>query len=100
MARGGERARGYFRGRYIDNHLYVLQAEIRAQILPRWTLAGFITGGDVMTLPDETFSDIKTSFGGGVRFQVKRDVKAVLRLDIGFNEFGGNGVYFGVNEAF
>lgn len=97
---GAERARGYFRGRYIDNHLYVLQAEIRARVLPRWTLAGFITGGDVMNIPEDIFTDIKTSFGGGVRYKVKKDVQAVLRLDIGFNQFGDSGIYFGVNEAF
>ena len=53
-----------------------------------------------MTIPEDFFSNMKTSFGGGVRFKVKKDVQAVLRLDIGFNQFGDSGVYFGVNEAF
>ncbi len=97
---GGERARGYFRGRFIDHHQYVLQAEYRLQFHPRWTLAGFALVGEVADLPGEYVDDIKPSVGGGIRFKLAKDQNTRLRLDIGVGKDGNNGVYFGVNEAF
>jgi len=97
---GGERARGYFRGRFIDNHQYVLQAEYRLQFHPRWTVAGFALMGEVAGLPGEFIDDIKPSVGGGIRFKLTKDQNTLLRLDIGVGKDGNNGFYFGVNEAF
>ena len=55
---GGERAPGYFRGRYIDNNLYVLQAEYRWRFLLRWVLAGFVLVGEVADLPGNFFDEL------------------------------------------
>ncbi len=97
---GGERARGYFRGRFIDNNLYVLQAEYRWRFMPRWVLAGFVLVGEVADLPRNFFADLKPSFGGGVRFQITKSQQTLLRLDVGFGKDGSGGIYFGVDEAF
>ncbi len=97
---GGERARGYFRGRFIDNNLYVLQGEYRYKFHPKWTLAGFALVGEVAELPGEFLDDLKPSVGGGIRYKLVKDQNTVLRLDIGVGKDGNNGFYFGVNEAF
>lgn len=97
---GGERARGYFRGRFIDNNLYVLQGEYRYKFHPRWTLAGFALVGEVADLPGEYLEDLKPSVGGGIRFKLVKDQNTILRLDIGAGKDGNSGFYFGVNEAF
>ena len=97
---GGDRARGYFRGRFIDDHQVVLQAEYRLRFHRRWSAAGFALMGGVADLPGNLFDDIKPGFGGGLRFQLVKDQDTLLRVDIGFGEDGNSGFYFGVNEAF
>ncbi|MFY0601625.1 MAG: BamA/TamA family outer membrane protein [Cyclobacteriaceae bacterium] len=97
---GGERARGYFRGRFIENHMYVAQAEYRWRFHPRWTAAAFGLVGEVASLPENFFSEVKPGFGGGFRFKFVKTQNAWLRADIGIGKDGNNGFYFGVNEAF
>ncbi len=97
---GGQRGRGYFNGRFIDLHMYVAQVEYRLRFLPRWAVNAFFSTGEVADLPGNYFRDPKRSFGGGIRFQIKKDNPTLLRLDIGIGEDGNTGVYFGVNEAF
>ena len=97
---GGERARGYFNGRYIDNHMYVIQAEYRYRFHPRWSAAGFFVHGEVADSPTEFLRDSRFAFGGGIRFQLLKSNQTLVRLDFGIGRDGNNGVYFGVNEAF
>lgn len=97
---GGERARGYFRGRFIDDHQYVLQGEYRHKFHPRWTLAGFALVGEVADLPRDFLDDLKPSVGGGIRFKLVKDQNTILRLDVGIGKDDNSGFYFGVNEAF
>jgi outer membrane protein assembly factor BamA len=97
---GGERARGYFRGRYIDNAQYVIQAEYRWRFKPRWVAAAFLLVGEVGDLPRYFFQNLKPSFGTGIRWQILKSQKTLVRLDVGIGKDGSNGLYFGVNEAF
>ena len=97
---GGSRARGYFRGRYIDDLLYVAQAEYRYKFHPRWTAAGFLLAGEVADRVDNFFQNVKPSLGGGIRYRFAKDQDTLLRLDIGIGGDGSSGIYFGVNEAF
>jgi outer membrane protein assembly factor BamA len=97
---GGERARGYFLGRFIDDHMYVIQAEYRWRFHPRWIAAGFLVHGEVAETPTEFLQDSKFAFGGGIRFQLLKSNQTLLRLDFGVGRDGQNGFYFGVNEAF
>ncbi len=97
---GGERMRGYFRGRYIDQNMMVIQTEIRHQFLPRFQWAAFAAMGDVVPTPSQYLRSPKYSFGGGIRFQVLKSTPTLIRLDFGINAEGNTGVYFGVNQAF
>ena len=52
---------------------------------------------------DEIYSllkDFKYSFGGGIRFKLKKNLPTLLRLDVGIGKEDNSGFYFGVNEAF
>lgn len=95
-------ARGYYKGRYTDNNMFVFQAESRFRIKNRWTLAAFILGGDVFGEDSKvSFDNLKTSIGGGVRYQIRKGDATCLRIDIAKGmAVDGVGVYFGVNEAF
>ncbi|WP_066630970.1 BamA/TamA family outer membrane protein [Labilibacter marinus] len=99
---GADVARGYFKGRYIDDHLYVVQMEYRLPIGRRWEVAAFALTGNVGHNESGygLFDDYKTSFGAGPRYFLYKNKRTLLRLDIGMNKDGQGGIYFGVNEAF
>ncbi len=97
---GGDMARGYFKGRYIDDQMYVLTAEYRWRFLPRLSLAAFALMGEVSDISQNFFKNPHFSAGGGIRFKVLKDQNTLVRLDIGVGEDGNNGFYFGVNQAF
>ncbi|MBX2841695.1 MAG: outer membrane protein assembly factor [Flammeovirgaceae bacterium] len=97
---GPDRTRGYFKGRYIDNHIYAIQAEYRYTFRPRWKAAAFVSAGEVADVPSNLIKGVKPSFGGGIRFQILKGNPSVVRLDYGIGPNGNSGFYFGVNEAF
>ncbi|MGB5403865.1 MAG: BamA/TamA family outer membrane protein [Robiginitalea sp.] len=97
---GGNMARGYFQGRFIDDHMYVITAEYRYRVLPRFSLAGFVLMGEVTDINQQYFQDPKLSAGGGVRFKILKQLNTLVRLDIGIGEDGNSGFYCGVNQAF
>ncbi len=97
---GGEIARGYFRGRFIDDQMFVLTAEYRWRFHPRWSLAAFGLMGEVSDINQDFFRYPKFSTGGGVRFKVLKQQNTLVRLDIGIGQAGNSGFYFGVNQAF
>ncbi len=99
---GSKNARGYFNGRFLDKHMYIVQAEYRWRFKERWTLAGFGLFGSVNDQAGDLFSfnNLKPSFGGGIRFKLIKDKSTWLRLDYGIGTGGQSGIYFGVNEAF
>ena len=99
---GSNGARGYFKGRFIDNHMYVLQGEYRYRFRERWALNAFGLFGSVNSEPEELykFNNIKPAVGGGLRFKILKDQNTWVRLDYGVGKDGQNGIYFGVNEVF
>jgi len=99
---GGKRARGYFQGRFIDKQMYIVQAEYRYRFHSRWALASFGLFGEVVDDPQNffSFSNMKPSIGGGVRFKLLKDQNTWVRLDVGKGIDGSSGFYFGINEAF
>ncbi|QCX00614.1 hypothetical protein FGM00_11055 [Aggregatimonas sangjinii] len=99
---GSSSARGYFYGRFLDKNMYVVQAEYRYRLKPRWNLAAFGLVGSVAGDASDLlkFNSVKPGFGAGVRFKILREQNTWLRLDIGSGKDGQNGIYFGVNEAF
>ena len=99
---GSNRARGYFAGRFIDNHMYVFQGEYRYRFKPRWAINAFGLFGSVNDEVNQLykFNNLKPSFGGGIRFKILKDKSTWLRLDYGVGKGEQRGIYFGVNEAF
>ncbi|MGB5238971.1 MAG: BamA/TamA family outer membrane protein [Flavobacteriaceae bacterium] len=99
---GSKGARGYFKGRFIDKHMYVLQGEYRYRFHPRWAVNGFGLFGSVNNEVKELyrFENLKPSLGGGIRFKILKDKSTWVRLDYGAGKGGQSGIYFGVNEVF
>jgi hypothetical protein len=101
---GGESLmRGYYLGRYRDNHYLAAQTEYR--ILPfsfskRFGASVFAAAGNVANTPSNlSQSNIKIAVGGGPRFLVFKTKDIFVRLDAAAtNE--GMAYYFFLGEAF
>ncbi len=97
---GSNLNRGFRKGRYRDENMYALQAEYRYKLTKRVKLAGFISTGEVSSNPRNFFSQANYSYGGGLRWQIKKNNRAQIRLDYGLGRGNSSGFYFAVNEAF
>jgi outer membrane protein assembly factor BamA len=98
---GPKRMRGYFYGRYRDNFYGMMQAEYRQYF---WKRLGFVVFGGAGNVShnilEYNFSDLKYSYGAGLRFLFNEKERVNLRMDIGFGNDGNRGIYFGIQEAF
>ncbi|MEO8796197.1 MAG: BamA/TamA family outer membrane protein, partial [Daejeonella sp.] len=97
--------RGYYTGRYRDNNLLALQAEIRYRFNPRFGLVGFAGGGTVYKSRNFSFADLKPSLGGGFRyfFDVERGLSVRMDYAIGEKRAGESrqsGFYLALGESF
>ena len=91
--------RGYYGGRFRDNHMAAFQAEYRLPLFWKLSLAGFAGAGRVAPrLSELGFSGFKGVAGWGLRFKVTPE-GATLRLDFGYGK-GTSGMYFTAGEAF
>jgi outer membrane protein assembly factor BamA len=98
---GGTIMRGYFQGRYRDRHYAAAQVEYRGHVWWRLGVVAFAGAGDVFgsDASDFSFSNLKYSYGFGLRLLFNRQEKINLRADFGFGQ-DTKGVYFGLEEAF
>ena len=98
---GGSIMRGYFEGRYRDLNTLAAQVEYRRALWWRLGMVLFAGVGDVFgsDQSDLSFSRLKYSLGGGLRFVFNQDQRINLRVDLGFGR-DGRGLYFGLEEAF
>ena len=101
---GGESLmRGYYLGRYRDNHMIASQIEYR--ILPfsfskRWGASMFFAAGEVFSSLDKfEIKNLLPTAGAGFRFLLFPEKDIYTRLDFAFTE-EGSGVYFFIGEAF
>lgn len=99
---GGDRfVRGYYYGRFRDNNLSTLQAEVRSIIVWRFGLALF---GGLSNIYDRfssfSIGETKPNYGAGIRFLIDRKQDINLRLDYAVGENGNNGFYVSFGEAF
>lgn len=101
---GGESLmRGYYLGRYRDNHMIASQIEYR--ILPfsfskRWGASMFFAAGEVFSSLDKfEIKNLLPTAGAGLRFLLFPEKDIYTRLDFAFTE-EGKGVYFFIGEAF
>jgi hypothetical protein len=98
---GGARfLRGYYAGRFRDNHLTLLQAEVRRTLFWRVGVAAFSGVGQVYSdLNDFGVKRFHYNYGGGLRFQINKDSPANIRLDYGFTK-DSQGLYIVFGECF
>ena len=99
---GGQyKMRGYYEGRYVDNAYFTIQLEYRQYF---WKRLGFVVFGSIGTVapsPDKyQMSEMKISYGAGLRFLFNEEQMVNLRMDLGITREGDTGVYFGIEEAF
>ena len=57
--------------------------------------------GTVAPSPDKyQISEMKFSYGAGLRFLFNKEEGVNIRVDLGITTEGDTGVYFGIGEAF
>ena len=95
---GGQRMRGYYAGRYIDNNIVVSQVELRQHVIQRFGCAVWFGGGGVFPSFDKfKFDNILPTYGIGLRWEFKHNMNA--RIDYGFGK-DTRGFVFNIAEAF
>lgn len=99
---GNDVLRGYFKGRYRDNKMAILQTELRQALSERWRFAVFGGVGHVAHAWDSLrMKSVKASYGAGFRYQITPKQKINLRLDLGLGEpKDGPALYVYVMEAY
>lgn len=92
--------RGFPRGRYRDKNTLSLHAEARYKFHQRWGVVAFLEAGwFAEDIEEMTSSKTITTAGGGIRWQVLKEKKLHLGLDVGFSR-DGPAVYVHIGEAF
>ncbi len=100
MLGGTEIMRGYYKGRYTDQNLFTVQAELRQYLFWRLGVAGFASMGQVSDRVN-TFGldEFHYAYGAGLRVVLQEKEKLNLRVDFGFSK-NSHGVYVLLKEAF
>ncbi len=98
---GGPRfLRGYYRGRFRDNNLIMVQHEFRYPLFWRFGIALFSGVGQVArNLNDFNFKQFHYNYGAGLRFKIDRKENTNVRIDFGCTK-DSYGVYVVFAEAF
>lgn len=98
---GGDKfLRGYFKGRYRDHNMFLVQAEYHSPPLWRFSFVAFAGAGDVFHSANTMRNiRIKPAGGAGLRYRVFRDRRMNIRLDMAAG-LGDSGLYLGILEAF
>ncbi len=92
--------RGYYFGRFRDQHLGVMQAEIRQHLFWRVGAVAFGSVGKVFNSQDlMVFRDYRPAAGGGLRFKLSKKDEANIRLDFAMTP-DSRGIYIFFAEAF
>ncbi|MHB9027874.1 MAG: BamA/TamA family outer membrane protein [Candidatus Latescibacterota bacterium] len=97
---GQERLRGYEDDRFMDRNLVLLQQDLRFPIW--WRIGGcvFASAGQVSHDTKGLFlGNFHVSYGGGLRYFIKRETGMVIRADFAFGSDSG-GTYISFGEAF
>ncbi len=96
---GSYRMRGYYEGRYRDNDMVEIQAELRQRIYGRSGAAVWVGAGNVFpNFGSFKLNQTLPNYGIGYRWEFKKRVN--VRLDYGFGKRGNNSFLFQINEAF
>ncbi|MCX6186807.1 MAG: BamA/TamA family outer membrane protein [Bacteroidetes bacterium] len=92
--------RGYYNGRFRDNHALSVQAELRKQVWGPISMVLFVGAGNVGNKLSNLMDNIKPNYGIGIRGIAMRKERINLRIDYGRGENGIQGMYFTLGEAF
>jgi outer membrane protein assembly factor BamA len=98
---GGKKLRGYYEGRYRDNHLLIFQGEWRFPVWKRFK--GTIFGGTGLVadkIRHFSTQDIRPAYGLGLRYLALKKQQIHVRLDIAWGEKENSGFYLTIGEAF
>jgi outer membrane protein assembly factor BamA len=97
---GASNLRGFYRGRFRDNNMTIIQTEMRLPLIWRIGLAAFTGMGQVAANLNEFKTDeFKYNIGSGLRYKINKKDNVNIRFDVGFtNE--GYGFYVVFAEAF
>lgn len=97
---GTRRMRGYYEGRYRDQHAALLQTELRLAVYQR---LGAVAFGALGVLGNEQaplrLRSPKAAYGAGLRFTINRRDNLNLRVDYGLGR-QSSGLYLTIGEAF
>lgn len=94
---GSDRMRGFFEGRFRDNHAMVHQAEYRLPVYRNLGMVFFGHAGQVAPQPGD-FGWKRFRYGAGFGFRYKLNDEGLnIRLDIAFGD--QRAFYFGLNEV-
>lgn len=93
--------RGYYNGRFRNNHSLALQTEYRHSIAnTRWGFTLFAGAADVSNkITNFRLSDVKLAAGAGIRFRLFKNDRASIRIDGGLG-YKSKGFYANFTEAF
>lgn len=100
MIGGTKRLRGYFEGKYRDNHLLILQGEYRQPLF--WRLGAVAFGGLGMVsdrVENLSVRHTRHHFGTGLRLTIDKAQKINIRADYGWG-YRSSGFYLTFGEAF
>ncbi len=93
--------RGYYSGRYRDVNQIAIQAEYR---IPVWRRFGAVLFGGYGDVSDKVrnfdLTNLKYSYGAGLRIALNKKEKLNIRLDYGVGQGNNSGFYFQIGEAF
>jgi outer membrane protein assembly factor BamA len=96
---GDSLLRGYYKGRFRDKGLALIQAEFRTLISERIGVVGFAGIADVFPgFGHFKVEDLKVSIGTGLRYVINRE-GATVRLDLAWGQ-SSFGLYATAQEAF
>ena len=97
---GAKHLRGYYKGRFRDMQMLVIQQELRRTIYGRFGIALFAgmgaTANKLSAFPTTRFH---YGYGGGIRFKLVRKQDTNLRIDYGITK-DSQGIYIVFAEAF
>ena len=97
---GDSLMRGYYKGRYRDKGLALVQSEFRVLITPRIGVVGFAGLADVFPgFSRLTEGRLKFAAGSGLRYVINKRDGTTVRMDMAWGQ-ASFGLYFTAQEAF
>lgn len=99
---GSMMARGFIEGRFRDNNITQIQAELRQALFWRMGFTIFAHVGEVYdSWEDIDIRNLKSTAGFGLRLNINKDDPANIRIDFGWSMVDrSTGVYLTFGEAF